>query len=110
MSCIIPLDMLYCKHNRENQRNGLPDTTTSYFIQTAVISVSNGGCYRFPLKIVKHNPTRATMNIQNWINSAYVIIGNSLLSFDWRVSPSEKRVSRPVPWSPISKIYHICPR
>ena len=35
------------------------------------------------------------MNIQNWIKSEYVTIGNALLSFVWRVSPSDKEGKPP---------------
>ena len=41
------------------------------------------------------------MNIQNWIRSEYVTIGNTLLPFVWRAEPSVKRVSRLALWFPM---------
>ncbi len=35
------------------------------YVLTAVTTANSGGYFLFPLKIVKHNPIRATMNIQN---------------------------------------------
>ena len=68
---------------------------------------SSGG-YFLPLKIWYSRLTRAQMNIPTWIRSEYVIyISNSLLSFVWRVSPSEKEGSRLALWFPVSLIYHI---
>ena len=54
-----------------------------------------GGYFRLSLKILYQRPIRATMSIQNWNKSSYVTIGNALLSFVWRVSPSEKEGKPP---------------
>ena len=46
------------------------------------------------------------MNIINWIKSEYVtFIGIALLSFVWRVSPSDtRRASRPALWFPMQEV------
>ena len=65
-----------------------PLRINSYFL-TAVTSASSGG-YFLPLRISYMRLARETNKIPIWIRSEYVTyIGIALLSFVWRVSPSE---------------------
>ena len=48
----------------ESQRSGLPSNAKHHPLWAAVTICGSGG-YFLSLKIVKHNPTRATIKIQN---------------------------------------------
>ena len=96
-------EMCYSLEERETKAFGLPSISVDYlFTKAAVIIVSNGGYFRFPLKIWWHRPIRATMNIPIWINSVYVTyIGNALLSYVRRVAPPMTEGKPPQLWFPV---------